>query len=106
MQQFLELAGNNPDRVAVALHEYSYVQDNLDRFYPHLVGRFQMLYDVCDTNGITRPTVLVTEFGWVYDDIAQSVQQAIEVELPWAAEMYAHYPNVWGAAIWYLGPGF
>ncbi|MFQ5937732.1 MAG: discoidin domain-containing protein, partial [Acidiferrobacterales bacterium] len=43
MRQFLELAANNPDRVAVALHEYSYVLDNLDRLYPHLVGRFQTL---------------------------------------------------------------
>jgi PKD repeat protein len=106
MQQFLELAGNNPDRVAVALHEYSYVQDNLDRFYPNLVGRFQMLFDVCDTAGIARPTVLVTEFGWVYDDIANSVQQAMEVDLPWAAGLYADFPQVLGTAIWYLGPGF
>jgi PKD repeat protein len=106
MQKFLQLAGQYPDRVAVALHEYSYVQENLDRFYPHLVGRFQMLFDVCDANGIPRPTVVVTEFGWVYDDIADSVQQAMEVDLPWAAELYAQYPQVLGASIWYLGPGF
>lgn len=106
MQKFLQLAGQYPDRVAVALHEYSYVQENLDRFYPNLVGRFQMLYDVCDANGIPRPTVVVTEFGWVYDDIADSVQQAMEVDLPWAAELYAQYPQVLGASIWYLGPGF
>jgi PKD repeat protein len=106
MQKFLQLAGQYPDRVAVALHEYSYVQENLDRLYPHLVGRFQMLFDVCDANGIPRPTVVVTEFGWVYDDIADSVQQAMEVDLPWAAELYAQYPQVLGASIWYLGPGF
>jgi hypothetical protein len=106
MQKFLSLAGQHPNRIAVALHEYSYVQDNLDRLYPHLVGRFQMLYDVCDTKGIPRPKVLVTEFGWVYDDISNSVQQAMEVDLPWAAGLYADYPNVLGAAIWYLGPGF
>jgi PKD repeat protein len=106
MQQFLHLAGQHPNRIAIALHEYSYVQDNLDRFYPNLVGRFQMLYDVCDSSGIPRPKVLVTEFGWVYDDIAQSVQQAMDVDLPWAAELYAQYPNVLGASIWYLGPGF
>ena len=65
-----------------------------------------MLYDVCDAGGIARPTVLVTEFGWVYDNIANSVNQAMEVDLPWAAELYARYPQVLGASIWYLGPGF
>jgi hypothetical protein len=106
MQKYLELAGEHPDRVAVAIHEYSYVQENLDRLYPNLVGRFQMLFDVCDASGIPRPTVLITEFGWVYNDIADSVQQAMEVDLPWAAELYAPYPEVKGAAIWYLGAGF
>jgi hypothetical protein len=28
------------------------------------------------------------------------------VDLPWAAELYAPYPQVKGAAIWYLGAGF
>jgi hypothetical protein len=28
------------------------------------------------------------------------------VDLPWAAELYAAHPEVLGAAIWYLGPGF
>ena len=106
MQQFLELAGDNPDRVAVALHEYSYVRQNLDRQYPNLVGRFQTLFDVCDESGIPRPTVHITEFGWVYDNIAESIQQAMEVDLPWAAELYAPHPEIKGAAIWYLGGGF
>lgn len=30
----------------------------------------------------------------------------MNVDLPWAAELYARYPNFLGAAIWYLGPGF
>jgi hypothetical protein len=106
MRQFLQLAADNPDRVAVALHEYSYVRENLDRWYPYLVGRFQTLFEVCDNFGIPRPTLLITEFGWVYDNIANSISQAMEVDLPWAAELYAGYPEVLGAAIWYLGPGF
>lgn len=106
MQKFLSLAGQYQDRIAVALHEYSYVRENLDRWYPDLVGRFQMLYDLCDAGGVARLTVLVTEFGWVYDNIAASVNQAMEVDLPWAAELYAQYPQVLGASIWYLGPGF
>ncbi|UCC82217.1 MAG: PKD domain-containing protein [Gemmatimonadota bacterium] len=105
MQQFLRLAAEHPDRIGVALHEYSYVRDNLDRLYPNLVGRFQMLYDVADSLGIARPTVVITEFGWVYDDVAP-LEQAMTVDLPWAAELYAAHPEVLGAAIWYLGPGF
>ena len=106
MQTFLELAGNNPDRVAVALHEYSLVQDNLDRWYPFLVGRFQRLFEICDNFGIPRPTVLITEFGWGPTDIADTIEQAMEIDIPWAAELYADFPEVEGAAIWYLGPGY
>ncbi|MGH7645990.1 MAG: PKD domain-containing protein [Gemmatimonadales bacterium] len=106
MRAFLELAGNNPDRVAVALHEYSFVQENLDRLYPYLVGRFQRLLEICDGHGIRRPTVLITEFGWSHNSIAHSVDQAMSVDIPWAAQLYARFPQVQGAAIWYLGPGY
>jgi hypothetical protein len=106
MLEFLELASHYPDRVAVALHEYSYVRDNLDRYYPYLVGRFQKLFEICDSHAISRPTVLVTEFGWVYDNVARSVAQAMEVDIPWADQLYADFPEVKGAALWYLGPGF
>ena len=105
MLALLELASDHPDRVAIALHEYSYVTDNLTRLYPYLVGRFQALYDVADAYGLRRPTVLVTEFGWTYQNIP-GVGQAMEVDLPWAAALYAEHPEVLGAAIWYLGSGF
>ena len=105
MQRFLALAGEHPDRVAVALHEYSYVTDSVDRDFPFLVGRFQMLFDVADSFGIPRPTVLVTEFGWTYQDVAP-IGQAMEIDLPWADRLYSEHPQVKGAAIWYLGPGF
>jgi hypothetical protein len=105
MRRFLELAANNPERIAIALHEYSYVRDSLDRGFPFLVGRFQQLFAATDALGLARPSVLVTEFGWVYDDIAP-LDQAMDVDIPWAAELYAGFPQVKGAAIWYLGPGF
>jgi PKD repeat protein len=105
MRRFLELAGANPQRVAVALHEYSYVTDSLDRDFPYLVGRFQDLFAAADEIGVPRPTVLITEFGWAYQNIA-SVGQAMEVDLPWADQLYALHPEIKGAAIWYLGPGF
>ena len=105
MLQLLELASDEPTRVAIALHEYSYVLSGLTEQYPYLVGRFQKLYEIADSYGLRRPTVLVTEFGWTYQDVP-GVGQAFDVDLPWAASLYAAHPEVQGAAIWYLGPGF
>jgi hypothetical protein len=104
MLQFLRLAGENPDRLAIALHEYSYVTDNIQREYPYLIGRFQQLFLICDQHGIPRPTVLITEWGWTHQRVPEP-PQAIE-HIAWASNLYAQYPEVRGAAIWYLGPGF
>jgi len=104
MLQFLQLAANHPDQLAVALHEYSYTADDIGLWYPYLVGRFQALFQVCDDYLIPRPTVFVTEWGWTYAHVP-SPQAAME-HIRWAARLYAAYPEVKGAAIWYLGGGF
>ncbi len=64
-----------------------------------------MLFDVCTSYDIPRPKVMITEFGWEYQDTA-GVDQALNVDLPWAAGLYADFPRVLGAAIWYLGAGW
>ncbi len=104
MLEFLRLAAEHPDRLAVALHEYSYVEEDVGNAYPFLIGRFQFLFQICDAHGIPRPTVLVTEWGWEYQDVPP-VQQALE-DIRWASWLYAAYPEVRGAAIWYLGAGY
>jgi hypothetical protein len=104
MLQFLRLAAANPDRLAIALHEYSYLADDIGHDYPYKVGRFQLLYEVTDRHGMSRPTVLITEWGWTYENVPGG-GEAI-ADLAWAAAMYAPYPEVKGAAIWYLGGGF
>ena len=104
MVQFLQYAALHPEQVAIALHEYSFDKSDLFRDYPHLVGRFQQLYWVCDQLGIERPTVLITEFGWEYRRVADP-NEAVP-ELIDAAALYAGFPQVKGAAIWYLGGGF
>lgn len=101
---FLRLAAENPDRLAVALHEYSYISEDISDAYPFKVGRFQQLFQVVDQLGIPRPTVLITEWGWEYQ-VVPTGNEAIE-DIDWAAEMYAPYPEIKGAAIWYLGNGF
>lgn len=103
MRAFLRLAAANPDTVAVALHEYSYNKNYIGQGYPYLIGRFQFLFQACDKYDIPRPTVLITEWGWEYQDVP-AVAEAMD-DIRWAAQLYAAYPQVKGAAIWNLGGG-
>ena len=103
MLAFLRYAAEHPDQVAVALHEYSLQSDSISSGYPYLVGRFQALFEVCDKYGIPRPTILITEWGWTHDTVPEPAA-AIE-DIAWASWLYAAYPTVKGAAIWYLGRG-
>jgi hypothetical protein len=104
MLSFLRLAAANPDRLAIALHEYSYITDDIAHEYPFKVGRFQTLFAICDAQGIPRPTVLITEWGWEYQRVPD-IDKALQ-DIAWAAQLYAPYPEIRGAAIWYLGPGY
>lgn len=104
MLEFLRYAGEHRDQVAIALHEYSLINGDIAAGYPYLVGRFQALFDVCDQYGIPRPTILITEWGWEYDGVPEP-ELAME-HIAWASWLYAAYPEVKGAAIWYLGPQF
>jgi hypothetical protein len=104
MVEFLRLAGSHPDRLAIALHEYSFDIDDIGRWYPDLVGRFQALFGVCDEQGIGRPTILITEWGWEPMDVP--LPEVALAHIEWAAWLYAAYPQVKGAALWYLGDGF
>lgn len=104
MLEFLRYAGAHPDQVAISLHEYSLVNEYISRDYPYLVGRFQALFDTVDKYGIPRPTILITEWGWEYNSVPEP-EQAMQ-DIAWASWLYAAYPQVKGAAIWYLGPGF
>ena len=113
MLAFLRYAGEHPDNVAVSVHEYSFQSDYIasgDIPYPWTVGRFQKLFAICDEHNIPRPTVLITEWGWEYDNVPGDgkgtvyIDEAME-DIEWAAWLYAAYPQVKGAAIWYLGEG-
>jgi len=101
MLELLRLIAANPDRLAIALHEYSYTADDIGHDYPHKVGRFLDLFRVADKHGIARPTVLITEWGWTYNDIPPE-PLAME-DVAWAAALYGAYPEVLGAAIWNIG---
>jgi len=104
MLEFLRLAASKPDKLAIALHEYSYTRENIADGFPFKLGRFQLLFDVADQNGLARPTILITEWGWEYQRIPDIPQAMADIQ--WAEELYAPHPQIKGAAIWYLGPGY
>lgn len=103
MLAFLRLAGENPDKLAIALHEYSYIKSDIGHEYPYKVGRFQELLRIADANGFPRPTILITEWGWEYADSPS--KNAAMRDIAWASNLMAAYPAVKGAAIWNLGIG-
>ena len=102
MLAFLRLAGDHPEQLAIAVHEYSYSLDEIGDGYPYKIGRFLEIFRIADKYGIPRPTILITEWGWTYDEVPEPPQAMIDID--WAARLYAPYPQVKGAAIWYLGP--
>ena len=103
MLDFLRLAGANPERLAIALHEYSYDKSKIGDQYPFKIGRFQALFRIADQYGIPRPTVLITEWGWEYRAVPEPGEALRDIA--WAAKLYAAYPQVKGAAIWHFGIG-
>jgi hypothetical protein len=102
MLALLRLMGEHPEQLAIAVHEYSYVVDDIGHGYPYKIGRFLELFRIADAYGIPRPTVLITEWGWTYVEVPEPAQAMTHIE--WASRLYAPYPQVKGAAIWYLGP--
>ncbi len=101
MLEFLRLVGEHPDQLAIAVHEYSYERDEIGHGYPYKLGRFLEIFRIADAYGIPRPTILITEWGWTYDNVPEPAEALVDID--WASRLYAPYPQVKGAAIWYLG---
>ncbi len=104
MLKYLQLCGKRPQQAAVALHEYSYVESDIMHEYPFKIGRFQYLFQVCDKHNIPRPRVHITEWGWTLNSVPPP-EKAIP-DIRQVGELYARFPEIEGAAIWYLGPAF
>lgn len=104
MLAYLRLCAERPKQAAVALHEYSYTVDNIFDQFPFKVGRFQALFDVCDRHGIARPTIHITEWGWTLNNVPPPEKALPDIEE--VGKLYSKYPQIEGAAIWYLGPSF
>jgi hypothetical protein len=104
MQRFLRFCAAHPQQIAVSLHEYSYKVDDIWFMRGFQIGRFQQLFQVCDKLQIARPNVIITEWGWTYERVPDPDQAMKDIEA--VGELYAQYPQLLGAAIWYLGGGF
>lgn len=105
MQKFLGECAKYPHMLGVALHEYSYDVDNIENGFGYLIGRVAThLYDACDAMQIARPTVLITEWGWESTDVPDPGPAGTDILN--IADFYVQYPQILGAHIWYLGPGF
>lgn len=104
MLRYLKMCQDHPDQMSIALHEYSYDKNDIWRLRPELVGRFTQLFDICDKHGLKRPKVIMSEWGWTHRRVPSS-RNAID-HIREVNELYARYPEILGAAIWYLGGGF
>ena len=105
-QNYLRLCAQHPDKLGVAVHEYTFnILTPIQFATPHLIGRFRWLHDFCDAQGIARPTIWITEWGWEYEDVPEPLAALADIE--WAyANIYAQHENVKVICIWYLGSGF
>lgn len=99
---FLELAGNNPDKWIIGVHEYSLDDQNIWNGNGSLVGRFRDIYDVSDAYRVPRPVVAITEFGWRDIAIPSTTQKAMS-DIDSVAKLYSDYDTVIGAGVWTLG---
>lgn len=104
MLAYLRLCGERPQQAAVALHEYSYVEADIFDKFPFKIGRFQYLFATCDKHNIPRPRVHITEWGWTLNSVP--VPEKAIPDIRKVGQVYAPFPEIEGAAIWYLGPGF
>ncbi|HSG17705.1 MAG TPA: M23 family metallopeptidase [Anaerolineae bacterium] len=98
---FLRYCGQNPDKAAVGVHEYSYTIDDLFHGGGDKVGRYRHILKVCRDNGIGRPTILIKEFG--YENARVASPSRIVADL---GELYKKYPDYPPATLWWLGPWF
>lgn len=101
MVQYLRSCEEHPDMLAVGLHEYNWgITDDPDSLHPHLLGRYEWLFERCDLLGIARPIVFITEYGWAYNDMPDE-NMAMD-HIRWYANKIKDFPTIRGAFMWTL----
>jgi len=104
MAEYLRFVAANNDRAAVAFHEYSYDVNDIYRWHPWLVGRYQKFIDACDSLGIKDVPFVIKEWGWEHDKVPVPERAISDIaNIAWE---YGKLRQNYGGALWYLGPGF
>lgn len=101
-KDYLRLCSQQPNRVAVSLHEYS-LNDNIHFGEPWHIGRFRFLFDACKEIGVAKPNVFITECGWTLNSMPK-YDKASE-DIAYLAKLYAGEPTIKAAFLWTLQNG-
>ncbi|HPD99352.1 MAG TPA: hypothetical protein PKV52_03725, partial [Candidatus Saccharibacteria bacterium] len=96
MRQFLDMVAQNPDKLGIAVHEYSLDVNQIN--VPYLMGRYKNILDVNP-----NVNIYVTEWGWTYN-AAPNMTKAM-ADITAIADVYNH-PRLKGCAIWALNGGW
>jgi hypothetical protein len=105
MVELLRYMAQNKEDTGIALHEYS-LADNMVNQYPHHIGRFEVMLQVCDRYKIGWPSFAITEFGWRQEWTPGPSAAIGDLNIPEVMANYMRYHEFLGATIWYLGPGY
>lgn len=97
MKELYQLAEDNPHRLMIGTHEYSFYKSDILTGDGFLVGRIRkQLLDQ-----MPNVPVIVTEFGWEESDVPDT--QTALADYQSVANLYYNHPGVKAAATWYLG---
>ncbi|MEZ4642078.1 MAG: hypothetical protein R3E31_04950 [Chloroflexota bacterium] len=102
MLRLLHFSQRYPDNLAMSFHEFSGRLDTISPDEPGSgIGRFRHLWQICHEEDIAPPPIFITEWGWTRTRIPNpgtAVTHVIQAN----EELYAHFPEVRGAALWTL----
>lgn len=104
MLELLRFCAKHPDKISIALHEYSFDLDDIWDGDGRKVGRFEDLFETCDHYNIPRPKVQFREWGWTLNRVPDP-PKALE-DIRSVMRLYAQYPQIQGAALWSLIGGW
>ncbi|MFQ5419180.1 MAG: NBR1-Ig-like domain-containing protein, partial [Anaerolineae bacterium] len=99
--EYLHLCQQYPDQFAISLHEYSHNPQTLFETNDSGIGYFQELVAATRDKELQPPTIFISEWGWQQEEIPDP-ELALD-HIHQAAELYAQFPEIRGAALWTLG---
>jgi hypothetical protein len=106
MVGFLRLCSENPDKLAVAVHEYSLNHNDIKDRYPHLIGRYREILRTCDEHNIRPyPRIHITECGWTLNNISSPIPQQPMADIAWLFAEYSKEGVVDAVHLWALNNG-